>query len=68
MMPGTQPSRVRTSTIRMLPQPLSITAIGGRITHNIALKTPMCLLRFLTYNFYFFRKTMQLFSEKIYQG
>jgi len=37
MIPGTPPARVRRHTIRIDPQPLSITASGGQITHNITL-------------------------------
>lgn len=32
--PGTQPINVRIVVIRMEPQPLSMTASGGKITHN----------------------------------
>lgn len=37
--PGTHPSRVRISTIRIEPQPLSITARGGKRTDKITLQT-----------------------------
>jgi hypothetical protein len=36
--PGTQPKSVRISTIRIDPQPLSITARGGKRIDNITLQ------------------------------
>ena len=37
MTPGTQPAIVRMDTINIEPQPLSITARGGKITQSITL-------------------------------
>ena len=37
--PGTQPSKVRISTIKMDPQPLSYTANGGNSIDRITLQT-----------------------------
>lgn len=37
--PGTQPKSVSISTIRIEPQPLSITARGGKRIDNITLQT-----------------------------
>jgi len=36
--PGTQPHKVNSETIMMLPQPLSKTAKGGKIIARITLK------------------------------
>jgi len=45
--PGTQPQIVRRTTIKKDPQPLSITAKGGRKMHNIARKSPMMTCGYL---------------------
>lgn len=39
--PGIQPKQVRMNTITIDPQPLSTTAKGGKITHNITLRQPI---------------------------
>jgi hypothetical protein len=39
--PGIQPKQVKIKTIINEPQPLSITAKGGKIIHNITLKMPI---------------------------
>jgi hypothetical protein len=39
--PGTHPQSVRRKTIIMEPQPLPITASGGKIIANKTLKQPM---------------------------
>jgi hypothetical protein len=39
--PGIQPKQVKMKTITIDPQPLSITAKGGKITHNRTLKQPI---------------------------
>jgi hypothetical protein len=36
--PGTHPQQVNKNTIKIEPQPLSITAKGGKIIHKIRLK------------------------------
>ena len=36
--PGTHPQQVNKNTIKIEPQPLSRTAKGGKIIHNIRLK------------------------------
>ena len=39
--PGTQPKIVKIKTITKEPQPLSITAKGGKTIHNKTLKQPI---------------------------
>jgi hypothetical protein len=39
--PGIQPKHVKIKTMIMEPQPLSITAKGGKIIHSITLKMPI---------------------------
>ena len=39
--PGIHPKQVNINTIIILPQPLSITANGGKIIHNKTLKHPI---------------------------
>ena len=39
--PGTHPHRVSTITIRMDPQPLSMTAKGGKMIHRSTRKMPI---------------------------
>ena len=48
MTPGTQAQRVSRKTIRIDPQPLSITARGGKMIHNKTRQKDMiiCDLRF----------------------
>jgi len=41
MTPGTHPQRVRRNTIRIDPQPLSMTARGGQMMQIITRKQPM---------------------------
>ena len=47
--PGTQPIKVNTKTIRMLPKPLSKTANGGNNTLKITLKMLIALFILFTY-------------------
>ncbi len=44
--PGIHPRRVRIKTIRIDPQPLSITARGGKRTDNITLQTLIRIQRY----------------------
>ena len=39
--PGIQPAEVKSSIIKIAPQPRSKTANGGKIIHNIALPHPI---------------------------
>lgn len=49
--PGTQPQLVRSSTIITEPQPLSITASGGKMNANNTRKQDMLLFDFLLYKY-----------------
>lgn len=42
--PGTQPARVKINTMRMEPQPLSITASGGKSIERSTLKMDILFL------------------------
>lgn len=44
--PGIQPAQVKIRVNKTAPQPLSITARGGKIIHKIALPQP--IIRYLT--------------------
>jgi hypothetical protein len=44
MAPGTHPNKVRIVTIKIVPQPLSKTASGGKSMHNKALPHPIFFL------------------------
>lgn len=55
--PGTHPAMVSRTTNRMDPHPLSYTASGGNITHNIALPNPMFSL------FLFRKRAVSLFKD-----
>jgi hypothetical protein len=48
--PGTQPRSVRIKTIKIEPQPLSITASGGKRTDNITLQ--ILIYNYKDINFY----------------
>lgn len=48
--PGTHPQMVNTVTNNSVPHPLSITASGGRIMHNMALPHPIRTPHFYIFN------------------
>jgi|SRR5665647_1752328 hypothetical protein len=60
MTPGTHPQRVRRNTIRIDPQPLSMTARGGQIMQIITRKQPMgiCEFRFANFDLLIYKNSL----------
>ena len=54
MMPGTQAQSVNKNTIKIEPQPLSMTAKGGNIIANITRSNDMIIFFFMLANIMIF--------------